>query len=1771
MRYLFALVNLLLLAGRAMEAQPAGTITTVAGDGVRGFKGDGGPALSASMAQPFGVLAATESNGSVTLYVSDSFNNRVRRIGADGRISTFAGSAVPGFAGDGGPAVDASLNINTGMAAGPNGSFFLADFNNSRIRRIDAGGRISTYGGSAAAGFSGDGGPATAAGLKQPMNLALAADGTMYITDRDNHRIRQISPSGIITTFCGNGEAAYAGDGGPAKMASLKFPTGVAVGPDGVIYVADWGNARIRRIGTDGTITTIAGTGTIGFSGDGGPAIDAALNEPRNILVSGGLLFIADSGNNRIRRVTLADGRITTFAGNGTAGFSGDNGPATAAQLTMPQSISLGADGALYIADTDNNRIRRVAGATALSRSSILLSTTQITLNRAVNGRGTSPYSFTVASSDQPLPFTVSATTTSGGDWLRVVGSGSVTPSSVEFTIDHASLEAGSYSGTISVNSADSANGLQRIAVNLLVVPEVNYLARADTATIITVVGNGNRAFSGDGGSALSAALNQPHGLAVGLRADLKTNLFISDTFNHRIRQVDLSTGTIETIAGRNLAGFVAEAEGNLATIGSLNVPAGLNFSPEGELLIADLNNNRIRRVDRFGRITTFAGTGSPGYSGEGIAIERNLFLPSAVVSAPDGSRYVADRDNHRIRKIDAQGYISTVAGNGTPGMSGDGGPAIEAQLKYPTGIAIGSDGSLYIADWKNNRIRRVNPDGNITTLAGTGEAGFSGDGLGTEIRLNEPLALALGGDALYFSDVLNQRVRRLNLVDGLVTTIAGTGTAGFSGDSGPAVNARLTMPQAIALGIDGSLFVADTGNDRIRRIVFASPPTTVTPASLLLSSPRIAFTMTSGGSAPAPQTIAVTSSIGALDVSATVTGAPSWLRIDPLSGRTPLNLRISINNSGLSAGSYNATIQFSAPNAVASQSLAVTLVVTAPATVLSSTPGSIDFVTTAGGPEPAAQVLRVSAQPPATALAIQPSGGASWVQVDGITGGNPWDVSIRTRSAALAPGYYATTLVLSGANISAPLSVPITLRVNPAPVAASASFDAESIQFRGLTESGAPPEQSVRLSVTAGTATYSVTTTPRTWLSVSSPTLSPRPGSPGELRVSVNTAGLPAGTYEGEIVVNEGNTVRARVPVQLFLTARINPEIKLESSFVQLSAPVGASGVVGQIIVRNPSPVGLNFEVTSATADGSQWLETNPSGSDDVSADKPKMITVRANVDQLAAGTYTGTVLLTARQGGLISQSVSVPVVLAVTDRPAELVVSQSAMTFNIQRGGRQTKDVSMIAVGSGSIPWTAQVTRGAAWLNLSKLRDTALSGGVPQTIDVSVSGSSLNPGEFDGEIQILAQGAPRPIVISVKSKVAAGSPDPTPIPSSLAFVPRADGSNPETRGFYVSGASGAVSFSALAAPDNPVSGTAWLSLQSKSGTVPNFDVAVNLRDLPAGQYRANINLSFAGNVPGLVQILAVKPGAGTASPTGASGKVGTRQADGCIPTKYFPLFTSAQPRFNLALGEPLQTEIVVVDDCGRLVTDGAAGSLFSNGEPSLTLNSVGDGRWSASWVPKINEAGEVLVDTLATDSKRTVEPSSVRVRAFLAGSVEGPVLNAADPITSVDGSPARAIAPGSRIVIRGRRLASQSTAMVTLGGAPLDVISAGPEQVVAVVPPSFDGRGPQPLIVRNGERQSAPYSIIVARIWPIIMAAEDPADGNLALTVSGISEAAESGTLSMLQFEVDAERCYATSASALESGLWRVTLSDCLNGTPAATTISVGTRYARTQKFRK
>ena len=621
-------------------------------------------------------------------------------------------------------------------------------------------------------------------------------------------------PVGQISTIAGNGFQNYGGDGGPAASAQICSPSGVAVDAAGDVFIADTYNSCVREVNAaTGIITTVAGNGIWGDGGDDVQATAAELGLPCAVAVdASGDLFIADSENDEVFEVGGATGLINIVAGNGVVGCSGDGGQATNAELNDPCGVAVDAGGNLFLADSGNNRIREVNASTHVITT--------------VAGKGAAGCSgdggqATNAALNDPCGVAVDAS----GD-LFIADSGNNRIREVNATTHVITTVAGNggrgYSGDGGPATVARLSFPAAVAVDVsgdLFISDGNNVIRevnASTHVITTVAGNGSWGYRGDGGPATSAELDAPGGIAL----DADGDLFIADTNNNCVREVTASTQVIATFAATR------PGDNDPATaVGGLNGPDGVAADASGDLFIADTGNNCIREVNAAtGLVTTVAGSGFPGHSGDGgPATAAELHYPGGIAVDASGDLFIADTYNNCVREVNAStGDITTIAGNGVAGYSGDGGQATNAELDRPCSLAVDSDGNLYIADEKNNCIREVNATtGVITTVAGNGTGGFSGDGgLATSAELDSPDGIAVdsGGD-LFIADTSNNRIREVNATTHVITTVAGNGTAGYGGDGGQAINAELYYPASIALDASGDLFIADTCNHRIREV----------------------------------------------------------------------------------------------------------------------------------------------------------------------------------------------------------------------------------------------------------------------------------------------------------------------------------------------------------------------------------------------------------------------------------------------------------------------------------------------------------------------------------------------------------------------------------------------------------------------------------------------------------------------------------------------------------------------------------------------------------------------------------------------------------------------------------------------------------------------------------------------------------------------------------------------------------------------------------------
>lgn len=625
--------------------------------------------------------------------------------------------------------------------------------------------RITTVAGGSDAG---DGGPSQQASLRFVQGLALSPAGDIFLADSDDHRIRRIDPQGRISTVAGDGLPGRLGDSGPAHLSRVNTPYGLSFGPNNDLYIADLGNARVRRINSAGTIETVAGAGIGGVT----------LQAPRNVLAApDGRLFISDFAANRIL-ILEARGNFNVL-------------PAPNPNFSSPAALTLDPSGHLYIADSGNGRVLRYSNqgvytvfASGLDRPTGLawhpngyLLVADIRgdfLWRVTPDPQGSPKLESVPTGGRDVAVDRSArTVTAGGTWVR----------------------------------RTLPSGLLEI-----------------------LVGNEFSTFRGENVSALQARLHRPTAVAM----DSQSNLYFSDTGNHRVRRID-PQGVITTIAGTGEPGFRGDA--GPARLAQLNSPGALAVDSFDNLYIADTANHRVRVVSKAGVILTAAGTGRTEFSNDNIlATQANLSLPSGLAIDTQNRIFVSERNGQRIRRFTLSGRIETVAGSGLRGVPLENSEALLAPLNEPTALALDGAGNLYFVDRANHALRKVDArTQRLTTLA-------------SQLKAPESLAVSSAG-VVYFSEAQSHTISRLSL-DGKITLLAGRpNTNGFNAENGNADALTLNEPQGLFLRGESTVFFADRLNDRIRRL--EAPPEVLVSDSQSKANAVHAATFNGGPIAP--------------------------------------------------------------------------------------------------------------------------------------------------------------------------------------------------------------------------------------------------------------------------------------------------------------------------------------------------------------------------------------------------------------------------------------------------------------------------------------------------------------------------------------------------------------------------------------------------------------------------------------------------------------------------------------------------------------------------------------------------------------------------------------------------------------------------------------------------------------------------------------------------------------------------------------------------------
>lgn len=616
--------------------------------------------------------------------------------------------------------------------------------------------------------------------------IAIDADDNIYLTLPSLHRIAKVTTQGYLTFIAGTGVSGNSGDGGPALQAQIGSPRNIVVAQDGQVYFSDETNHVVRKIALDGTISTVAGTGQSGYSGDNGPAASAQLNTPYGLAFDpSGNLYIADYNNHRIRKVSK--GTITTFAGNGQVGFSAEPN-ATQTPVHGPAEMVFDADGNLYYADNQSAFIRKITPDGQVSRfagSGMKGNSSETNLVSTTPMHGATGLAMDASGSLYVSLLSESRIATFKNDkFYYVLGS------TTSYTEVNEVPARGAYVQSLAGMAFDSSG-------NLIVVESGAARIRKVSASGTLSLLSASAAFGAPG-----TALLAPSGVA----EDAQGNLYVADAGRHQIFK-QTKDGTVTVVAGTGQAGFGDSTDWSPP---QFNQPAALALDASGNLYVADTKNHRLRKIDSTGKVTTVAGGYASGFAGDnGSAVSAWLNSPSGVAVDAAGNLYIADRDNHRVRKVATTGTITTVAGTGTAGFSGDGASATSAQLNSPVSVAVDAAGNLYIADRDNDRIRKVDASGAISTVA-VGNA-----------TMQKPVSVVVdGGGNLYVTEAERHTVRLVG-PNGQSQVIAGASSAGQASAQLPASQALLNRPNQLYWSPAGRLLIVDSLNSAIRRLAY--------------------------------------------------------------------------------------------------------------------------------------------------------------------------------------------------------------------------------------------------------------------------------------------------------------------------------------------------------------------------------------------------------------------------------------------------------------------------------------------------------------------------------------------------------------------------------------------------------------------------------------------------------------------------------------------------------------------------------------------------------------------------------------------------------------------------------------------------------------------------------------------------------------------------------------------------------------------------------------
>jgi len=1228
------------------------------------------------------------------------------------------------------------------------------------------------------------------------------------------------------------------------------------------------------------------------------------------------------------------------------------------------------------------------------------------------------------------------------------------------------------------------------------------YIVKVSPAGIITTVtGGGNNfssggggKFSGDNGAGIKAGVGD---FDLGINFDPAGNLYFCDARNNRVRKID-TNGIITTVAGNGTAVF--SGDGGPAINAGIAFPRGLRFDAAGNMFISDANG-RIRKVAPDGTISTFA---------TGIS-------PASLDFDSGGNLYTPDFAAHKIYKISPDGKTLTVIAGTTQGFSGDGGLATKAQFNQPDGIKLDKNGNIFISDSNNGRIRRIDTNGVITTVAGNGLFRFSPDGTPAILSFfQECWAVAVSPSGLlYISDRFAGSVYRVE-ADGTRTRVAGTGTSTSQPVPGPvkASTTGLTAPDGLAFDRNGNLYIADSA-----RVYKVAPDGTLT-------------TLAGGGGDTSDGVQATKASI-----------APADVAVDPagnvfIAENTTTRQRIrKVTTDGIittlaGAGpgyqdGPGAQALFSGLQCITADAAGNIYVCDAVNNLIRKITPDGTVSTFAGGGKTLGNggpALQASIFSP-SALAFDPSGallvsqaGAQTVRritPDGIinlfAGNGQAKFAGDGGPAQLASFYFPQHIASDSAgNIFVADSQIFRVRVIPA-VSPSLSVTPTSLSFTVRAGSATPVPQTINLTSAVVGLPYT-TTINGAFIQLTTTSAA----TPATENVTVDASKLAPGPYTGTITFTPAVTGAAPVSVTVNLTVQpaLPSLLAIDTTGLSFTLTKGGPAANQRIVVSDSGGGSVDFTVSAKTNSGGNWLSVTP-GAGTTTPTSTISLLVTADPTGLAAGTYSGSVIVADEDG---ETTIPVPVALTVSGTGQIIRLSQAGLTLLGVVGGGVSppQNVTVLNLGQGAFQFTAKALNaaGQSWLSVSPSTGTSDVSKPFPVVSISVNPAGLSAGDYYGRVEIsspTADDSPEDVTIALHLLPAGSDPGPFVQPAGLVFVGVAGGSDPPSQTVIVTNISATpLSFGSGVAT---LDGGKYINYQPPFSSLPQGTEQVvvqpSFQGLAPGVYLGAITFVFSDFTVQTVEVLIDIAPAGTIP--GSSNGMAATPATGCTPTRLLPLITSLGANFNVPASFPTALQTRVIDDCGTPVTSGSVVSSFSSGDAPLSMVSLGDGNWSGTWVSRNTSQRQVSI-TGTADMPRPQLRGQIQVTGGLSGNATPPVIGSGGIVSASSFAAQAPLAPGAMISIFGSKLGNGTApapslplttqlagATLVIAGQSMPLLYASDGQINAILPFGLPLNTRLQVIATNSSQVSVPEEITIAPASPGVFVAGPLSQGHI------------------------------------------------------------------------